>query len=82
MRKKKTAEQKLKESKILSLSEAINVIGNNCSLLKELDKFELHNLTFAMNALGFSLVKTGNLSDYQLTEQFCESNNLELIGAF
>jgi hypothetical protein len=82
MNKKKRAEQKLKESKINCLEEAIKVIGENCSLLKEVGEYHLHDLTYAMNVLGFSLVKTNNLSTYQLTEQFCESNNLELIGAF
>jgi hypothetical protein len=82
MKKKKTAEQKLKESKIESLEQALKVVGEEASLLKEVCKYQLHNLTYAMNTLGFSLVKTGNLSDYQLTEQFCESNNIELIGAF
>lgn len=82
MRKKKTAEQKLKESKIMTLHEAVNIIGENASLLNELDKYQLHNLTYAINSLGFSLIKTSNLTDFQRTEQFCESNNLQLIGAF
>lgn len=62
------------------LSECIKYIQENMNHFKSLETWERYDFEEAANSLGFTLVKTGSLSDFYSIQEFCDKSNFEFIN--
>jgi hypothetical protein len=81
-KKQTKKEQKTEAAIIEQLIDSIRFIDNNMGYLKKLDSSDRYPIESAANELGYSLVKTNNLNEFYLTQEFCNTNNFEFIGTF